>query len=81
MIAPLRLHPQSRNEVATTYTFVPMFDRALVRTGSRLMICSTCLKCGESKVVSSADGSLDGWEEGHQCRPAISVPPRRDDQH
>lgn len=49
---------------------VRSFDRSLIRDGVRLIIRSACILCGESKLVSSADGSLDDWEDGHQCAAA-----------
>jgi len=47
----------------------PGFSRALTRLESRLLIASTCLKCGESKLASSSDGSLQEWENDHKCDP------------
>jgi len=46
----------------------PGFDHEMVFAESRTLITSTCKKCGESRIVSTADGSLEGWEKGHACR-------------
>lgn len=57
------IRPQTAKPVATP------FSHLLIHEESRLMIRSTCQECGASKVVSSADGSLDDWEDGHRCQP------------
>ncbi len=46
---------------SSTFTHMP------VKTEARLLIVSTCQKCGASKLVSSFDGSLQRWEDGHKC--------------
>lgn len=46
------------------------FTRTLERSGSRLMIRSVCAGCGDSKLVSKHDGSLQDWEDGHHCKRA-----------
>jgi hypothetical protein len=46
------------------------FTRTLERSGSRLMIRSACASCGDSKLVSKVDGSLQEWEDGHRCKLA-----------
>lgn len=43
------------------------FTHKLTRTVDRLMIESTCTKCGTAKLVSNHDGTLEEWEEGHAC--------------
>ena len=43
------------------------FARKLVRTVNRLMIESTCIKCGATSLVSDHDGTLEEWEEAHTC--------------
>jgi hypothetical protein len=43
------------------------FTRTLIKRERRLMIRSVCAKCGESKVVSASDGTLDDWEDSHKC--------------
>lgn len=43
------------------------FTRRLVRTVNRLMIESTCMRCGATGLVSEHDGTLENWEEGHNC--------------
>jgi len=55
-------------------TKTPEFSRALTPVESRLLIASTCLKCGESKLVSSSDGSLEEWEEEHRCTAGTPEP-------
>jgi hypothetical protein len=62
-----------------TDAFIPAFTRSLVRTELRLMILSTCLTCGEGRLVSSADGSLDEWEDGHECK--VPEPEQSDLEH
>ena len=44
------------------------YQRTPVRTDARLMIQSCCVKCGESKLVSHYDSSLEVWETQHQCK-------------
>lgn len=46
------------------------FTRTLERSGARLLIRSACVKCGDSKLVSKHDGSLQEWEDGHRCADA-----------
>lgn len=50
------------------------FSYHLVETDGRMMLESTCKKCGASKLVSDRDGSLREWEMKHseQCRPVNS---------
>jgi hypothetical protein len=48
------------------------FSHTPVKTEARLLIVSTCRKCGASKLVSQFDGSLKQWEDGHECRNADS---------
>lgn len=58
-------------------TPAPSFRRTLVAEGPRLLIESACALCGESKLVSHHDGSLERWETGHDCPAKIepsSVP-------
>jgi len=43
------------------------FTRTLERSGSRLLIRSACQDCGDSKLVSQHDGTLQEWEDGHRC--------------
>ena len=43
------------------------FARKLVRTVDRLMIESTCMRCGMASLVSGHDGTLENWEEEHSC--------------
>ena len=52
------------------------FARKPFREEQRLLLESTCLCCGESRVLSAGDGSLQEWEENHACaaRPSDSPP-------
>ncbi|HZZ41146.1 MAG TPA: hypothetical protein VFE06_18555 [Acidobacteriaceae bacterium] len=56
----------------------PQFDHQLVRLQGRLLLDSICVHCGNSKIVSAADGSLTDWEAGHLCtnarKPAEKIP-------
>lgn len=45
------------------------FRHSQIRTEGRLLIQSTCGRCGKSKIVSHHDGSLEQWEDGHRCEP------------
>jgi len=38
-----------------------------VRPQKSVRIICTCNYCGASKVVSHFDGSLENWEENHDC--------------
>jgi hypothetical protein len=45
--------------------------------GGRLLVRSTCEQCGEWRVGTYYDGSLQQWEDGHNCRKqpvAVSQP-------
>jgi hypothetical protein len=44
------------------------FNREITRRGSFFLILSTCMRCGERRLVSKIDGSVFDWEEQHQCR-------------
>ena len=46
------------------------FDHKPARVKERLLLQSICARCGESKIVSAADGSLAAWEDGHVCTGA-----------
>jgi hypothetical protein len=51
------------------------FERQLFKDGERLMILSSCRVCGEARVGSSYDGSLQYWESEHSratCAPAAA---------
>lgn len=48
--------------------FLPDFTHFPVRTEISLLIQSVCTKCGASRVVSAADGSLNKWEVEHTCK-------------
>jgi hypothetical protein len=43
------------------------FLRTATRDGFRVMIQSTCAGCGETRIVSHVDGSLEKWEQEHRC--------------
>lgn len=45
----------------------PTFSRSVIRTEGRLMILSTCTRCNQGHLVSAHDGSLEAWEENHDC--------------
>lgn len=49
------------------------FHRLAVRVEGRLLIKSVCASCGESKVLSAANGSLIAWEKEHDCSKKRSV--------
>jgi len=49
------------------------FHHTEVRAGERLLIKSTCLTCGMSMLLSSADGSLEKWERWHECDVILPV--------
>jgi hypothetical protein len=44
------------------------FTRYPVRMKDLTLVHSICLKCGASKLLSSNDGSLEEWEQQHQCK-------------
>ena len=44
------------------------FARKLVRTVNRLMIESTCMKCGAASLVSEHDGTLESWDGKGESR-------------
>ena len=43
------------------------FSRLLFKDGERVLILFNCLVCGEARIGSSYDGSLQEWESGHTC--------------
>ena len=43
------------------------FSRELFQNGERLMIMSNCEACGEARIGSSYDDSLQEWESSHAC--------------
>jgi hypothetical protein len=43
------------------------FSRELFKDGERVLILSNCRVCGEARIGSSYDGSLQEWESGHTC--------------
>jgi hypothetical protein len=48
------------------------FSRELFKDGGRVLILSSCLLCGEARVGSSYDGSLEEWESGHACASCVA---------
>lgn len=56
------------------------FALSLVNDGVHMKIRSECLICGESRVVSAMDDSLENWRETHTCsqepRPTQRVEPQ-----
>lgn len=43
------------------------FTCTAVHDGASIKILSVCTTCGESRVVSAADGTLREWEQSHRC--------------
>lgn len=60
----------SRTAAALNY-----FNDIPLRTETRLLILSTCKKCGEAKLVSSYDGSRQQWQNHHQCKDQNGIHP------
>jgi hypothetical protein len=52
------------------------FHHLPVRVNGHLLIKSECVRCGQSRVVSAADGSLEAWETTHRCNEIRSAPIR-----
>lgn len=57
----------------------PGFMEALVTDGSAWKLRSQCLRCGDTRIVSVMDGSLQLWHSEHRCeeskRPSQSEMP------
>jgi hypothetical protein len=57
----------------------PGFMEALVTDGSAWKLRSQCLRCGDTRIVSVMDGSLQMWHREHRCgeskRPSQSDTP------
>jgi hypothetical protein len=52
----------------------PKSPRHFVRTKENgSLIRSTCTWCGASQMVSETDGSLERWENGHDCDAGSST--------
>lgn len=45
------------------------FDDSIAHEGQQIKIRSVCKKCGEARVVSVLDGTLEAWKDGHNCDP------------
>jgi hypothetical protein len=43
------------------------FSRQLFKHKERLLILSNCQICGEARIGTSYDGSLQEWESEHAC--------------
>jgi len=43
------------------------FTRQLIQEGERSLILTNCQMCGESRIVTYYDGSLQEWEGAHAC--------------
>ena len=57
----------------------PGFVRTLQSEGARTMIHSVCSQCGDSRLLSAHDESLQEWESSHSCAASsrkhpLSVP-------
>jgi hypothetical protein len=48
------------------------FSRQLFKDGERYLILSNCLVCGEARIGSSYDGSIQEWESGHTCASCLA---------
>jgi hypothetical protein len=46
---------------------VGAYIRAQIKAEKRLLIQSTCNNCGRSAVSAHDDGSLEAWEDAHNC--------------
>jgi hypothetical protein len=44
------------------------FARKPLRLESRLLVHSVCNHCGDSKIGSFHDGSMQEWEASHKCK-------------
>jgi hypothetical protein len=49
------------------------FNHTEIRAGDRLLIKSTCMSCGMSMLLSTADDSLQKWERWHECDVILPV--------
>jgi hypothetical protein len=58
--------------MATLSTVSHDFSRQLFKDGERVLILSNCLVCGEARIGSSYDGSLQEWESGHACASCLA---------
>lgn len=57
--------------------FPPEFILTPVQVADRMMIRSACAKCGESRLVSMYDRSLEKWERRHRCKSESLKPAKR----
>jgi hypothetical protein len=49
----------------TNHDFTRQLDR---NEEGQILVKSTCIYCGTSTLGSVLDGSLDQWEEAHDCK-------------
>lgn len=50
------------------------FRLELVRSETVTKLRSVCLKCGEERIVSVLNGSLQEWHKTHRCASAPAAP-------
>jgi hypothetical protein len=43
------------------------FAHKQVQAGQHTLIKSTCNNCGDSRILSAQDDSLERWERDHKC--------------
>lgn len=43
------------------------FSYSLLQVKKRTVILARCEKCGQQRVCSTWDGSLQHWQRSHQC--------------
>lgn len=55
------------------YISADQFTQVGIIADTRMMIVSTCTECGASKIVSTYDGSLEQWQNEHQCEKTRST--------
>jgi hypothetical protein len=52
----------------------PVFERELVSARPRLIVKSTCLKCGAFTLGRYDDGYINNWQREHNCNaPRITT--------
>jgi len=51
------------------------FARRPIEAKGKTLIHSVCKNCGDSRLLSYSDGTLEAWETEHDCRTA-NVRPR-----
>jgi|HubBroStandDraft_6_1064221.scaffolds.fasta_scaffold59209_2 hypothetical protein len=58
--------------MATLLAASGCFSRELFEDGARVLILSNCQVCGEARIGSSYDGSLQEWESTHPCASCVA---------